>query len=280
MSTPEIVARHYGSGLAQQCYGRQTDCGIKNDVGLPELESDNNKPNIFRDAAYKVITECVIQDPECDASSSQSYPVNYYSEGTCDGIPTGPLDLGPIVKANGCRLSTYIAALQAASEGKYTVINLGAPDTYWIGGPRDIIQGIPGDLVEFEVNVTYITNGDIIIERIEYIVYVSSLPFSIYVYVESKRLKNCCESDVRMTWGNSLCGRKTPTYASCIPNPGNCPDFDNSNVVSTFKTLQQWEADPQAQMLNPKCWVGVDGFLCPEIWDDFNNSQTCTVTLT
>jgi hypothetical protein len=277
---PNVGSAIWGSGLGQQCYGRQTECGIKNDVGLPDLESDLNQPNVLRDAAYKIITECVIVDPECTAGTGSPYPFNIYAEGTCDGIPPGPLDLGPLVKANGCRLSTYIAALQAASEGKYTVIDLGAPDTYWIGGPRDIIQGIPGDRVDIgDAIVTDIPSGDKLIRRIEYTVYVNSPVYSIYVYVESKRLTNCCDSDIRMTWGHSLCGRKTPQYAACIPNPTNCPDFDNSYVVSTFKTLQQWEADPQTQMINPKCWSGVDGFSCPEIWDDFDNPQICNVTL-
>ena len=273
----------YGSGLGQKCYGLQTECGIKFNTGTPTLESDLNQPNVLRDAAYKIITECVIYDPECTAGTGSPYPVIPYADGPCDGIPPGPLDTGPLVKANGCRLSTYIAALQAASEGKYTVIDLGAPDTYWIGGWRDIIQGIPGDQVDpGDPIVTDIPSGDKLIRRIEYTVYVYSPAYSVYVYIESKNLTNCCDGHINMTWGHSECGRKTPYGYECIPNPGTCPDFNNSYVVSNYKTLQQWEANPQTQMFNPKCWIGFDtiAFTCPQMWDDFDGLQICNVTLT
>ena len=48
-----------------------------------------------------------------------------------------------------------------------------------------------------------------------------------------------------------------------------------SNSCSLSSSLP----DPQTQMINPKCWSGVDGFSCPEIWDDFDNPQICNVTL-
>jgi hypothetical protein len=284
---PAGIAGLAGSGWAEGCFDYSASCGIVPDItGLPDASAINDRT--FRDPGYSVVAECVVVDPDnpdCIPYSSvpEAYIPIYREYGDfgpgCENDTGEPSNEGPRIIAAGCRLSTYVQKLNQYSGGKYVATQLG-PDSYWIGGKRSLDNNIPGDNFNIvEYNTTFITQGNKIIQRAEMIVYFSSPLHSITVYYQGKPLPKCCVEQPCMAWGQSECGLARPLEYACDPVPGPCEVIER-NVVRTWRTLQQFEENPNVTMVNPRCWICSDGFICPEMYDDYDGSQTCTITLT
>jgi hypothetical protein len=283
-----LITAVAGSGWAEGCFDYSASCGIIPDItGVPDASAINDRT--FKDPGYSVVAECVVVDPDNpDCVPYSSVPAAYipiYREygdfgPGCENDTGEPSNEGPRIIAAGCRLSTYVQKLNQYSGGKYVATQLG-PDSYWIGGKRSLDNNIPGDVfTSAEYNTSFIPQGNKIIQREEMIVYFGSILHSISVYYQGKPLPKCCNTTPSMVWGQSACGLARPLEYACDPVPGPCEVIER-NVVTTWRTLQQFEENSNVTMVNPRCWIGVySGVVCPEMYDDYDGSQTCTITLT
>lgn len=273
-----------GSGLVEACFPLESNpCVI---YGFPTRPEDITSTT-RKDPGYKIIVECVVEDPDCiDANSSlpEAYIPLYREVGNYGGVGCEwddglPSNEGPRIYAAGCRIDTYVAKLNQYSGGHYQAVRLSAPNSYWIGGMRDPAAGVPGDNYDsVEYDSTFRTEGNKVIQRIEMTVYFNSPIYPIYVLFSGKSVPNCCEFSPGMIWTQSSCGRAKPADWGCGTFLNQCPEVERV-VVQTYRTLQQCEDNPSITMLNPKCiYLGYSGFVCSDMYDDYDGAQTCTVT--
>ena len=280
---PVLFSGYAGSGLREACFPWvDNPCVI---YGFPTRDEDIT-PTTFRDPGYKIVVECVVEDPDCvDANSSlpEAYIPLYREIGNyggvgCEGDDGFPSNEGPRIYAAGCRIDSYVAKLNQYSGGHYRAVRLGAPNSYWIGGMRDIAAGIPGDsYAGVEYDTTFRTEGNKVIQKVEMTVYFYSPIYPISVYFSGKSVPRCCEFSPAMYWTQSGCGLAKPADWGCGTFLDQCPEVER-NVVQTYRTLQQCEDNPNLTMVNPKClFLNYSGFVCSDMYDDYSNTQ-CTVT--
>jgi len=245
----------------------------------------------------RATTECVLRDDENCFSTGSGYELPQYLalggglagiDNPCENDPGGPDLSGPRVYAKGCRVSTYVARLNALFGGKIAFTNISPSDKYWLGGWRDEQLGIPGDIFaecdtdEQLIITNYPNGGQKIVRRLTYTLYYASYAYGIGVFAEMNRVPKCCAQRPYVKWFMSGCGRVPISDCACTPCTGYaCPDINSADVVPTFKTLVQWEENPTVtSMINTKCEGIGSGFLCPDRWDDMDGPQICNVTLT
>lgn len=285
----------FGIGLQEQCYPNVSYPCLPLNSGVPTREEEQVPP----DALIRATTECVIRDDEnCNATGAAGYFLPGYLVfgggiagifNPCENDSGGPDSQGPRVYANGCRVSTYVARLNALFGGKITFTDISPSDKYWLGLWRDEQLGVPGDQfvrcdTDEQIIVTnYPNGGQKIVRRATYTLYYASPAYGIRVFAEMTMVPKCCGQRPYARWFMSGCGRAPDPDFACAPCVGcACPYINSSSyVVPTFKTLVQWEETPNVNsMLNTKCEGIGSGFLCPDRWDDMDGPQICNITLT
>lgn len=288
---------NFGSGLVEGCYYNVLSCSGNTYIqkfGYPVSDSDLAVAGVLSDACFKIVTQCVVESPDCAPSGGGcgSPPPMIFggselcSDNTCDGY--GPSETGKTILTNGCRLQTLINALVAlgANSGKFSVVDLGRAEGYWIGGPRSDAMGIPGDsLSNIDFVTSYDTIGDTTTQTCEWTYYFSSPAFGVEFSFVGKPLSRCCGSHPSIRFVQSSCGRydssTIPDFVVvCGGTPPECME-QHPPVVRTYKTLAQWETSSSVTMIPDDSYDNISYCTqpCPSTFDDFDGSQTCSISV-
>jgi hypothetical protein len=304
---------YYGSLLEEKCYSPiLSSCPpdpfyIKK--GYPTEQDDPDGLISKGDPAFQLISVCEFDYATCAEGYGDCTPFPLIIQSgpfsceyvNCDGY-NYPKESGKTIVTNGCRLTKLISKLQEISgqSQKFTVIDLGSPLDYWVGGPRSRFKAIPGDELYYIDDYNIVYNGTVITQTCTRTYYCRSPSFNIELIFGAKSIEKCCSTHPYMRYLQSGCGNYDSTgwelpYGNfsgssiCVQNPDNYIQCiqGRPSPVPTFKTLAQYENNPSAIPMQPdRAWTCLGGLnggpaesnICPDRYDDFDLPATCTIT--